>query len=74
MNLHMSIQKPMTKTSVKALCRLVELLKVSLLCEGAPYKMDRSCLAAHFIRRCLLSCIYAPTVSVRWGLVFFLIK
>ncbi|XP_034984556.2 WASH complex subunit 4 isoform X1 [Zootoca vivipara] len=27
MNLHMSMQKPMTKTSVKALCRLVELLK-----------------------------------------------
>nr|XP_033806701.1 LOW QUALITY PROTEIN: WASH complex subunit 4 [Geotrypetes seraphini] len=27
MNLHMSLQKPMTKTSVKALCRLVELLK-----------------------------------------------
>lgn len=25
----MSVQKPMTKTSVKALCRLVELLKVS---------------------------------------------
>jgi len=24
----MSVQKPMTKTSVKALCRLVELLKV----------------------------------------------
>lgn len=29
MNLYMSVQKPMTKTSVKALCRLVELLKVS---------------------------------------------
>lgn len=29
MNLYMSMQKPMTKTSVKALCRLVELLKVS---------------------------------------------
>lgn len=28
MNLYMSVQKPMTKTSVKALCRLVELLKV----------------------------------------------
>lgn len=28
MNLYMSMQKPMTKTSVKALCRLVELLKV----------------------------------------------
>ncbi|XP_022527985.1 WASH complex subunit 4 [Astyanax mexicanus] len=27
MNLYMSMQKPMTKTSVKALCRLVELLK-----------------------------------------------
>ncbi|KAJ8262124.1 hypothetical protein GJAV_G00162500 [Gymnothorax javanicus] len=27
MNLYMSTQKPMTKTSVKALCRLVELLK-----------------------------------------------
>uniref|UniRef100_H2ZRK5 WASH complex subunit 4 n=1 Tax=Latimeria chalumnae TaxID=7897 RepID=H2ZRK5_LATCH len=27
MNLHMLMQKPMTKTSVKALCRLVELLK-----------------------------------------------
>ncbi|KAH0616974.1 hypothetical protein JD844_028502, partial [Phrynosoma platyrhinos] len=27
MNLHMSMQKPMTKTSVKALCRMVELLK-----------------------------------------------
>uniref|UniRef100_G1SN27 WASH complex subunit 4 n=1 Tax=Oryctolagus cuniculus TaxID=9986 RepID=G1SN27_RABIT len=27
MNLYMSLQKPMTKTSVKALCRLVELLK-----------------------------------------------
>ncbi|XP_039617760.1 WASH complex subunit 4 [Polypterus senegalus] len=27
MNLHMSLQKPMTKTSVKALCRLIELLK-----------------------------------------------
>ncbi|XP_062989484.1 WASH complex subunit 4 isoform X2 [Elgaria multicarinata webbii] len=27
MNLHMSMQRPMTKTSVKALCRLVELLK-----------------------------------------------
>lgn len=29
MNLYMSMQKPMTKTSVKALCRLIELLKVS---------------------------------------------
>lgn len=28
MNMHMSMQRPMTKTSVKALCRLVELLKV----------------------------------------------
>lgn len=28
MNLYMSTQKPMTKTTVKALCRLVELLKV----------------------------------------------
>ncbi|XP_076863449.1 WASH complex subunit 4 isoform X1 [Brachyhypopomus gauderio] len=27
MNMHMSMQRPMTKTSVKALCRLVELLK-----------------------------------------------
>ncbi|XP_021113967.1 WASH complex subunit 4 [Heterocephalus glaber] len=27
MNLYMSMQKPMTKTSVKALCRLIELLK-----------------------------------------------
>ncbi|KAM9807729.1 WASH complex subunit 4 [Neosynchiropus ocellatus] len=27
MNMYMSMQKPMTKTSVKALCRLVELLK-----------------------------------------------
>ncbi|XP_063053067.1 WASH complex subunit 4 [Engraulis encrasicolus] len=27
MNMHMSMQKPMTKASVKALCRLVELLK-----------------------------------------------
>lgn len=30
MNLYMSMQKPMTKTSVKALCRLIELLKVGL--------------------------------------------
>ena len=29
MNMYMSLQRPMTKTSVKALCRLVELLKVS---------------------------------------------
>ena len=28
MNMYMSMQRPMTKTSVKALCRLVELLKV----------------------------------------------
>lgn len=37
MNMHMSMQRPMTKTSVKALCRLVELLKVcfgSEECEG----------------------------------------
>uniref|UniRef100_A0A4W4GUC8 WASH complex subunit 4 n=1 Tax=Electrophorus electricus TaxID=8005 RepID=A0A4W4GUC8_ELEEL len=27
MNMHMSMQRPMTKTSVKALCRLMELLK-----------------------------------------------
>ncbi|XP_075894005.1 WASH complex subunit 4 [Nelusetta ayraudi] len=27
MNMHMSMQRPMTKTSVKALCRLVELIK-----------------------------------------------
>lgn len=26
--MHMSMQRPMTKTSVKALCRLVELIKV----------------------------------------------
>lgn len=32
MNMHMSMQRPMTKTSVKALCRLVELLKVCV-CE-----------------------------------------
>uniref|UniRef100_A0A8B9JC50 WASH complex subunit 4 n=1 Tax=Astyanax mexicanus TaxID=7994 RepID=A0A8B9JC50_ASTMX len=31
MNLYMSMQKPMTKTSVKALCRLVELLKVKFV-------------------------------------------
>lgn len=30
MNMHMSMQRPMTKTSVKALCRLVELLKVCM--------------------------------------------
>lgn len=37
MNMHMSMQRPMTKTSVKALSRLVELLKVcfgSEECEG----------------------------------------
>lgn len=28
MNMYMSMQRPMTKTAVKALCRLVELLKV----------------------------------------------
>lgn len=31
MNLYMSMQRPMTKASVKALCRLVELLKVCVL-------------------------------------------
>lgn len=34
MNMYMSMQRPMTKTSVKALCRLVELLKVSVAEEG----------------------------------------
>ena len=29
MNLHVSLSKPMTKTAVLALCRLLELLKVS---------------------------------------------
>lgn len=31
MNLYMSMQRPMTKASVKALCTLVELLKVCVL-------------------------------------------
>ena len=29
MNLHVAMQKPMTKTAVLALCKLIELLKVS---------------------------------------------
>ena len=31
MNLHVALQKPMTKTAVLSLCRLIELLKVSCL-------------------------------------------
>lgn len=34
MNMHMSMQRPMTKTSVKALCRLVELIKVCSQTDG----------------------------------------
>ena len=30
MNLHVAMQKPMTKTAVLALCKLIELLKVRL--------------------------------------------
>jgi len=31
MNLHVALQKPMTKTAVLALCKLTELLKVCTL-------------------------------------------
>lgn len=40
MNMYMSMQRPMTKTSVKALCRLVELLKVGTYdCIGSFYSV-----------------------------------
>lgn len=52
MNMHMSMQRPMTKTSVKALCRLVELIKVCS--EG---RTDEVADASRLLHGLILACL-----------------
>lgn len=68
MNLHVALQKPMTKTAVLSLCRLIELLKAS--CANNPILMLYSCVLAFVLA---LACVMSWHMMCDVHLLLFIV-